>query len=245
MADSFTFALNLCKPEIDQSAETWGQKLNNDLDLIDTFAGEVQNFMGSAGDSGSAAIAAAIANAVPKGTIVAWFGQPNAVPSGWHICDGNGGTPNLTDRFIMGTAGLQAVGAVGGSDHWSVTSQAGGVHDHLSTVIPYALTPAQMPQHKHGGGTDLQGYHGHTVAGNNGQFVVAGSGIAGNLPGGGGYTLAPSTDGNGAHSHYVDTDWQGGGQSHTHAINLEPGHTHTVNGPMTPAYVALVYIMRL
>lgn len=33
----------------------------------------------------------------PKGTVLLWYGS--SVPSGWAICDGNNGTPNLMDRF--------------------------------------------------------------------------------------------------------------------------------------------------
>ena len=40
--------------------------------------------------------------AVPVGTIVMFHGNYNNIPKGWHICDGNAGTPNLIDRFIVG-----------------------------------------------------------------------------------------------------------------------------------------------
>ena len=36
---------------------------------------------------------------LPSGTIVMWNGVD--VPAGWIICDGNSGTPDLIDRFIM------------------------------------------------------------------------------------------------------------------------------------------------
>ena len=48
MADTFTAELNLCKPEIDQSAETWGQKLNSDLDILDQFAATTNAFIDAA-----------------------------------------------------------------------------------------------------------------------------------------------------------------------------------------------------
>lgn len=36
------------------------------------------------------------------GTIILWFGALNNIPQSWHLCDGNGGTPNLFAKFIVG-----------------------------------------------------------------------------------------------------------------------------------------------
>jgi hypothetical protein len=37
---------------------------------------------------------------VPKNGIIMWSGTIATIPSGWVICDGNNGTPNLLNRFI-------------------------------------------------------------------------------------------------------------------------------------------------
>ena len=42
---------------------------------------------------------------IPKGVIVAWSGSGSDIPDGWALCDGNGGRPNLIDRFIRGGRG--------------------------------------------------------------------------------------------------------------------------------------------
>ena len=40
----------------------------------------------------------------PVGSIIAYSGLLGSIPSNWHICDGTDGTPDLRDRFLMGTA---------------------------------------------------------------------------------------------------------------------------------------------
>jgi len=67
---------------------------------------------------------------VPAGTVIAWF--PSAArgeveidpqhktatiipPKGWALCDGKPGTPNLVDRFLLGTSTFERLGTTGGS----------------------------------------------------------------------------------------------------------------------------------
>lgn len=60
---------------------------------------------------------------LPRGTIVAWFGK-EAVPSGWAICDGTNGTPDLRQRFLRGGADTARSGVLGGNE----------VHAHQVTL---------------------------------------------------------------------------------------------------------------
>jgi hypothetical protein len=53
---------------------------------------------------------------VPCGVIVMWSGSSSSIPSGWYLCDGNNGTPDLTDRFIVGAGGDYSPGDTGGSN---------------------------------------------------------------------------------------------------------------------------------
>ena len=55
-------------------------------------------------------------NLIPPGTIVAWSGT--GIPSGWALCDGTNGTPNLIDRFIKGGS---SNGATGGNEEITIT----------------------------------------------------------------------------------------------------------------------------
>lgn len=54
------------------------------------------------------------ANPVPSGSIIMWSGSIAAIPSGYVICDGNNGTPDLRDRFVVGAGNSYAVGNTGG-----------------------------------------------------------------------------------------------------------------------------------
>jgi len=46
----------------------------------------------------------------PTGAIVIWSGAIQAIPTGWALCNGDNGTPNLIDRFVYGAGGYRAVG---------------------------------------------------------------------------------------------------------------------------------------
>lgn len=41
-------------------------------------------------------------NALPKGFIGMWSGSIASIPTSFALCDGNNGTPDLRDRFIVG-----------------------------------------------------------------------------------------------------------------------------------------------
>ena len=52
---------------------------------------------------------------VPAGGIILWSGSSSNIPSGWALCDGTNGTPNLVDKFVVGATGSYNVGGTGGS----------------------------------------------------------------------------------------------------------------------------------
>lgn len=66
---------------------------------------------------------------VPSGGIIMWSGSIASIPTGWLLCDGTNGTPNLRDRFIVGAGSAYAVNATGGSANAVVVS-----HSHTATV---------------------------------------------------------------------------------------------------------------
>jgi microcystin-dependent protein len=76
----------------------------------------------------------------PAGGIIMWSGSTGSIPSGWLLCNGANDTPDLRDRFIIGSGGTFATGATGGST---------------------TISAANLPAHTHTLSTD--GSHTHTV----------------------------------------------------------------------------------
>ena len=66
-------------------------------------------------------------DAMPVGSIIMFSGKAEEIPSGWAICDGTNGTPNLIDRFILGST---YCGGMGGKSQ-------------------VTLSVSQLPPHKH------------------------------------------------------------------------------------------------
>jgi hypothetical protein len=64
---------------------------------------------------------------IPSGVIVMWSGSLASIPSGWALCDGSNGTPDLRERFVYGCSVGEDPGETGGS-----TS-----HQH---IIPFAFS---------------------------------------------------------------------------------------------------------
>lgn len=71
-----------------------------------------------------------LANGMPSGAIVMWSGSIATIPSGWLLCNGSSGTPDLRDRFIVGAGSTYAVAATGGSANATLVS-----HTHTATSV--------------------------------------------------------------------------------------------------------------
>lgn len=52
---------------------------------------------------------------INSGIIMIWSGAVVNIPAGWVLCDGDNGTPNLLQRFIVGAGDLYNVGDNGGT----------------------------------------------------------------------------------------------------------------------------------
>lgn len=142
---------------------------------ITTAAGDVAGFrsLGSGNwrcEWYQRASGAALAAGFPTGGIVMWSGSIVSIPSGWYLCDGTNGTPDLRDRFVVGAGSTYSVAGTGGSKDAIVVS-----HTHTATVTD--------PGHAHvtrvgGTGTTFQRYgSGSTALAADGNTDSATTGI--------------------------------------------------------------------
>ncbi|MCK9571209.1 hypothetical protein M0R72_19830 [Candidatus Pacearchaeota archaeon] len=121
---------------------------------------------------------------VPAGLVILWYGSTGSIPSGWHLCDGTGGTIDLRGKFPVGagTGSSYSVGDTGGS---ATFTAAGTI-----TVTGHSLTTAEIASHRHpfqdkyggsGGATNSatsEGYSTSSSVYSSGSTASAGSGTA-------------------------------------------------------------------
>lgn len=141
---------------------------------------------------------------VPIGVAFPYFGNPADIPSNYAICNGQNGTPDLTNRFIVGAGGLYAAGTTGGS----TTTAESGQHNHPVTVAGHALTVDQIPPHSH----------------NNRLSQGSGGGVSG---------ASVQIKGYGNSYQWNTEQDGGGGQAHSHgASSANAGqHSHAATPP--------------
>jgi len=161
---------------------------------------------------------------IPSGGIIMWSGSNASIPSGWALCDGSNGTPDLRNRFVVGSGTGYATGNTGGSD--SIT-----------------LTAAQMPAHSHSGTTSSNGSHSHNMEGTDAN------GLSNRTRYISGSTTVDLGFGGGSDSDPNDTRWRG-----LHNTDTQGNHTHTFTTSSEggsdgfdnrPKYYALAFIMKL
>lgn len=117
------------------------------------------------------------------GMILLWSGSIATIPSGWALCDGTNGTPNLRDRFIVGAGNTYAVDATGGSADAIVVSHTHSITDsgHTHSVPQGGAGPSNFQV---GGGSNSW-YNSQTTSSSTTGITINSTGSSGtnaNLP---------------------------------------------------------------
>ena len=106
---------------------------------------------GSAGTSGQVLVSAGsgstptwATNPVPSGVIVMWSGSIASIPSGWYLCNGSNGTPDLRNRFVVGA--FQDNSGVANTTITGSNTLTGGSKDAI--VVSHTHT-VNDPGHSH------------------------------------------------------------------------------------------------
>lgn len=183
---------------------------------------------------------------VPLGGIIMWSGASNAIPTGWALCDGKNGTPDLRDKFIVGAGNAYRPGDAGGEVTVRLTTNELPAHTHSVTG-----TAASAGNHTHGNTFAIESVAAHTHEVNavpSDDSVVYERGpdygwnAYGAREGGGDNAKAESA---GAHTHTLSGSVSPGG-SHTHTVTGTIGSTGSGNAfSILPPYYALCFIMRV
>lgn len=85
---------------------------------------------------------------VPTGLIVMWAGLVADIPTGWALCDGQNGTPDLRNRFIKGASG--EAGATGGSStHTHAAHTMGAIAATATAAVKVGTSGANAAAQAH------------------------------------------------------------------------------------------------
>ena len=128
VANSVNVGVNLNSTDADQFVSFFGANSGNQPNRVDsdftynpsTNTLKVGNIVDSSGN----------ASAFVTGMIILWYGDTSNIPGGWVLCNGQNGTPDLRNRFVIGAGDNFSAGDTGGNN--------------LLT-----LTEANLPSHRH------------------------------------------------------------------------------------------------
>ena len=135
--------------------QEWTNLVARDLPTSSILANTVRSTIPAPGSG--------VNQSLPQGAIIIWSGTVASIPSGWALCNGTNGTPDLRDRFIVGAGKSYSVGGKGGE-------------------ATHTLTTAEMPPHIH----NMEGFQiGSRWGAEHPTFIPGGAGISTGSAGGG------------------------------------------------------------
>jgi len=193
-----------------------------------------------------------------------WSGLLANIPSGWALCNGANGTPDLRDRFIVGAANGANPGTTGGAgthghtvtqpaDHAALSHAGTAVADHNVTQ-PAAHNVTQPAAH-----TDVLNHvhveraQGGTTAATTGTHLMTSTATGGSLRNSGQSTNNPTTGGVASQVHTgTAVDAHSGTAVSAHGVTQPSNHaaqSHTgasVNSVShLPPFYTIAFIQKL
>ena len=82
-----------------------------------------------------------------SGMILVWSGSVETIPSGFALCNGTNGTPDLRNKFLVGAESTSQVGLTGGNGTMTLNSSNLPSHSHSASS---SFVGDALPGHVHG-----------------------------------------------------------------------------------------------
>jgi len=158
--DVVTKVTNVVQQKVDKQiekdkVEAWVNEVETYKERVESDANLIHSITKTSEDSISKIAARSFLKLLPKGTIISFKGRRDEIDfEYWAICDGTKGTPNLKDRFILGSTFVQQ-GGRGGSNshnHSASTVPRGQVSKRQSLEFPHrdgTVREFQVERHEH------------------------------------------------------------------------------------------------
>ena len=168
---------------------------------------------------------------IPQGGIIMWSGTISNVPSGWSLCNGSNGTPDLRNKFVVGAHSDLSGEAKTNIQGGQYTKTGGDIaHNHGGDTDDHTLTTSQIPSHTHPYNDSYYIEYNNPGVGQNG--AVGGVDYIGPTK----YKGSGDSDTDNKYIYYRNgtTNTTGNGASHNHDITSDQH---------IPPYYALAFIM--
>lgn len=179
---------------------------------------------GPAGPSGPPGPPGPAGTTIPAGVIVMWSGS--VAPSGWALCNGSNGTPDLRNRFVVSTGSSFPAGSTGGSKDATLVAHS---HTFVGSAFTGTTSSAGAHQHDSSFGERAQ------------ESQYAPFGTSGRV----------NSVGTRAGIDFDNSGWNTSeAGTHSHTLNGVPSGTISASGSSAtnanlPPYYALAFIMKL
>ena len=201
-------------------------------------------------NSSNGQFSVSVPSAFVSGMIILWSGNTGNIPTGFVLCDGNNGTPNLTDRFVVGAGAAYSPGATGGSSSVTLSTSQLPSHNHSFSGSSSHSHTINNHTHTFSASTNNQGSHVHNLLYNHGAFGGSSGAVtprSGNTPVVPGISGRVSSEGGHSHSMSGTTGNPSNRGTNTQTVTIS-GNTGSIGSGSSvenrPPYYALCYIMK-